>query len=107
MLKHLIVFADRGQGLNNAILDAASLNRQIQIALQEKNKNNNKSVDYSPLAAAVAAYERKLWERGKEAVESSNLNSLAIHDWEKLQKSPLFAAGLKREIVVKTETASS
>ncbi|KAL2012921.1 hypothetical protein VTN00DRAFT_446 [Thermoascus crustaceus] len=96
----------RGQGLNNAILDAASLNRQIQIALQE-NKNNNKSVDYSPLGAVVAAYEKELWERGKEAVESSNLNSLAIHDWEKLQKSPLFTAGLKRETVVKAETASS
>jgi 2-polyprenyl-6-methoxyphenol hydroxylase-like FAD-dependent oxidoreductase len=85
--------ADRGQGLNNSILDAASLGRQIEL-LEEK------SID--SLAEAVAAYEKEVWERGKEAVEMSNVNSLSIHNWEQLQSSPLFKAGLNKN-VEKTE----
>ncbi|KAL1967229.1 hypothetical protein VTN77DRAFT_3520 [Rasamsonia byssochlamydoides] len=84
----------RGQGLNNAILDAASLGRQIA-------QLKDKSVD--SLAAAVAAYEKEVWERGKEAVEVSNVNSLSIHNWEQLQNSPLFTAGLKQKAEKKTD----
>lgn len=86
--KYSIAAADRGQGLNNAILDAASLGRQIALL-------KDKSVD--SLAPAVAAYEKEVWERGKEAVKMSNVNSLSIHNWEQLQSSPLFTAGLKQK----------
>lgn len=50
------------------------------------------------LAAAVSAYEGEMQVRGKEAVESSNENSLAIHDWAKLLKSPLFRSGLLQKV---------
>jgi len=50
------------------------------------------------LAAAVSAYEKEMQPRGKEAVESSNENSLAIHDWAKLLKSPLFRSGLVQKV---------
>jgi hypothetical protein len=46
--------------------------------------------------SAVAAYEREVWQRGKEAVEDSNQNSLATHDWNTLLQSPLFTLGVKR-----------
>lgn len=44
-------YVDRGQGLNNAIVDAASLGRLLA-ALESKSAN--------PLPAAVAAYEKEL-----------------------------------------------
>jgi 2-polyprenyl-6-methoxyphenol hydroxylase-like FAD-dependent oxidoreductase len=77
----------RGQGLNNAILDVASLGRQL-VALPSK------SLELLP--QAIAEYQKELWERGREAVESSNLNSLFIHNWEQVQSSPLFKAGLRQ-----------
>lgn len=80
--------ADRGQGLNNAILDATVLSRELV-----------KLPDRSPAAlrSAFAAYEQDVYHRGREAVESSNLNSLFIHNWEQLQDSPLFKMGLKKD----------
>lgn len=30
-------------------------------------------------------------------MESSNLNSVSIHNWEQLQDSPLFKMGLKKD----------
>ncbi|KAF2841943.1 hypothetical protein M501DRAFT_998155 [Patellaria atrata CBS 101060] len=50
------------------------------------------------LATAVKGYEEEMWVRGREAVLGSNENSLAIHDWSQLQKSPLFTSGLKQKI---------
>ncbi|KAI9879127.1 MAG: hypothetical protein M1830_009514 [Pleopsidium flavum] len=79
----------RGQGLNNSIHDAAYLLQQLQAM---------KSRSSDALSAAVSAYEEELWQRGKEAVLTSNENSLAIHDWSKLQQSPLFTSGLKQKV---------
>lgn len=79
---------DRGQGLNNAILDAASLSREIA-KLQDKSPG--------ALRPALEAYEREVLVRGREVVESSNLNSVSIHNWGDLQNSPLFKMGLKKD----------
>jgi hypothetical protein len=68
-------------------LDAASLGREIA-------KLENKSP--SSIRHALTAYEKDIWERGKEAVISQNLNSVAIRNWEQLQESPLFKVGLKK-----------
>jgi len=84
---------DRGQGLNNSIHDAAYLLQQLQAM---------KSRSSDALSAAVSAYEEELWQRGKEAVLTSNENSLAIHDWSKLQQSPLFTSGLKQKVATKS-----
>ena len=86
-----ILNVDRGQGLNNAIHDAANLARQIK----EKGVKSPSAGDFS----AITAYEQELWQRGKEAVIASNDNSLSTHDWNKLLKSPLFTAGLRQKLV--------
>ncbi|OJJ48316.1 hypothetical protein ASPZODRAFT_158060 [Penicilliopsis zonata CBS 506.65] len=78
----------RGQGLNNAILDAAFLGREIA-------KLENKSP--GSLYPAVTAYEKEVWVRGKEAVAQSNLNSMLLHNWSQLKESPLFQLGLKQK----------
>ena len=80
---------DRGQGLNNAISDAASLLAHIQ-GMTEQTP--------TALAAAVSAFEKELWVRGKEAVEISNENSLMLHNWEMIGNSPLFKIGGKQRL---------
>ena len=74
---------DRGQGLNNAIHDVALLAQ--------------KTKEHGFTAAAIKAYEDEMLPRGREAVTESNNNSLAVHDWEQLLQSPLFAKGLKQK----------
>lgn len=74
---------DRGQGLNNAILDVGLLAQQIG----EKGFT----------AEAVEAYEQEMIPRAQEAVKTSNENSEGTHDWEKLMQSPLMKMGLKQK----------
>lgn len=50
------------------------------------------------LARAVERYEEEMWKRGHEAVMSSLENSMAVHDWETLTQSPLFKAGVQKEV---------
>lgn len=71
----------RGQGLNNAIQDAALIAREIKLK------------GFTP--AAVDAYEKQMLPRAQEAVVSSNHNSMSVHDWDTLLQSPLFTTGLK------------
>jgi 2-polyprenyl-6-methoxyphenol hydroxylase-like FAD-dependent oxidoreductase len=66
---------DRGQGLNNAIHDSASLARAVK--------------EYGFTPAAVKAYEDEMIPRGQEAVIGSHANTMAVHDWESLLNSPL------------------
>ncbi|KAK2808403.1 hypothetical protein FQN50_004788 [Emmonsiellopsis sp. PD_5] len=84
----------RGQGLNNAILDVAHFGRRLA---------EMKSKTHASLCQAVSEYEKEVWTRGSEAVLSSNENSLSIHDWAKLQHSPLFRAGLRQKVDSKAE----
>ncbi|CRG85571.1 hypothetical protein PISL3812_02618 [Talaromyces islandicus] len=77
----------RGQGLNNAITDAAYFGRQLA-ALDTKSTES--------LSAVVTAFEEELWKRGNEAVTQSDINSLSVHNWEELKSSPLFTSGLKQ-----------
>jgi len=79
----------RGQGLNNAITDAAELLLQIR-AMKEHTP--------AELAAAVQRYETDLWPRGHEAVLGSLENTDAVHDWKTMMASPLFTGGLAREV---------
>lgn len=74
---------DRGQGLNNAVHDAAYLGRAL----------NDHCENGKPLTDVVAAYEAEVVERGNEAVLSSGGNSVMLHDWEQLMNSPLFQHG--------------
>ena len=78
---------DRGQGLNNAITDAADLLAHLR---------NMKEQTSEELRKAVQAYEKDLWPRGREAVLASNENTNAVHDWGTMLKSPLFTGGLAK-----------
>ncbi|KKY17442.1 putative monooxygenase fad-binding protein [Phaeomoniella chlamydospora] len=88
----------RGQGLNNAIHDAASLAQK----LKDRNQNSD-DTSPSPVSAAIAAYEDEMRTRGKEAVLASTQNSLSTHDWNTLLKSPLFTAGLAQKVKKEVE----
>ncbi|PQE03107.1 fad binding domain-containing protein [Rutstroemia sp. NJR-2017a BVV2] len=78
----------RGQGLGNAIADAASFQQYVR---------EMKQYTTEELAEAVMKYEEELWPRGNEAVIASNENTNMIHDWESLWKSPLFVEGLAKD----------
>jgi len=51
----------------------------------------------SELAKAVQEYEKGVCPRGYEAVMGNLENTLAIHDWETVMKSPIVVSGLKKE----------
>ena len=76
-------FTDRGQGLNNAIYDVALLARKV------------KEKGFTP--EAFSEYENEMIPRARDAVVGSKANSLAVHDWDTLLKSPLFTTGLKQK----------
>ncbi|KAL8690392.1 MAG: hypothetical protein Q9218_004154 [Villophora microphyllina] len=75
----------RGQGLNNAINDAANLCKELDGYVEGE----------KGLTEAVRAYEEEMQERGYAAVVSSGENSLMVHDWERLAQSPVFKMGMK------------
>ncbi|KAK4664677.1 uncharacterized protein QC763_507210 [Podospora pseudopauciseta] len=77
----------RGQGLGNAITDAA----EFQTCLSSSSNN---------LVEAVAKYEKEMWARGFEAVKVNLENSIALHDWKKVLLSPFYKAGIKRDAEV-------
>ena len=56
------------------------------------------------LAKAVRAYEDEVWVRGNEVVLSNADNTLAVHDWENITQSGLFAAGVVREMSTSTKS---
>ncbi|CZS88231.1 uncharacterized protein RCO7_01190 [Rhynchosporium graminicola] len=78
----------RGQGLNNAITDAAD----FLVHLRDMSSHTP-----SELAAAVQRYETELWPRGNEAVLASHENTNAVHDWKTMMQSPLFTSGLAKK----------
>jgi hypothetical protein len=49
-----------------------------------------------PLTEAMAVYETEVVERGRKAVEESAMNSLMLHEWEKMRESMLFKNGMKK-----------
>lgn len=79
---------DRGQGLGNAITDAAEL-----LKLLEDMKEHTPA----ELARVVQIYEKEVWPRGYEAVMANLENTIAIHNWETVMGSAAIVAGVKRE----------
>jgi hypothetical protein len=47
------------------------------------------------LVEAINAYEKEMIPRGKEEVSCSVENGLMLHDWNKIQESPVFKRGFK------------
>ncbi|KAK5662465.1 hypothetical protein OQA88_8376 [Cercophora sp. LCS_1] len=84
---HAMTF-HRGQGLGNAITDAAELQTRLKAM---------KSQTPEELKKAVLAYEKEMWPRGLEAVMGNLENTLAVHNWDVMAKSPIFVGGVWRE----------
>lgn len=82
-----IMVTDRGQGLNNAVHDAAHLGSALKEVCQA-----GKS-----LVEAIDVYEKEVVERGHDAVISSGQNSMMITDWNQLKESPIFQSGMKQD----------
>lgn len=73
-------YTERGQGMNNAILDVVDFMKEID--LEER-----KTV--MAIREAIKRYEVKVWKRGVEVVTESLENGMMVTDWEMLKESPL------------------
>ncbi|PKX91319.1 FAD-dependent oxidoreductase [Aspergillus novofumigatus IBT 16806] len=78
----------RGQGLNNAILDAARICAAF---------DNNFDGSTNSTARLLQDYESDVWIRGKEAVELSRENTEQVHDISRWETSILKAKGASAE----------
>ncbi|KAK3681666.1 hypothetical protein B0T22DRAFT_522863 [Podospora appendiculata] len=75
----------RGQGLNHCINDVFHLLNGLRSVVGGE----------TSLTVAVAAYEKEMVPRGTEEVRCSVENGLMLHDWKKIQESPVFKRGFK------------
>ncbi|KAJ5293815.1 hypothetical protein N7508_008636 [Penicillium antarcticum] len=75
----------RGQGLNHCVNDVSKLLMGL-IAVHSGEAN---------LSETIAEYESEMIPRGKEEVTCSVENGRMLHDWNKVQESPVFRRGFK------------
>ncbi len=80
-----VALPDRGQGLNHCICDASHLLDAIErVRAQE-----------TSFTEAISAYDAEIVPRGAEEVKCSVENGFMLHDWEKIQQSPVFRNGFR------------
>ncbi|KAK3368611.1 hypothetical protein B0H63DRAFT_534902 [Podospora didyma] len=82
----------RGQGLNHCINDVWHLSNGLRKAL---GCDKESTAERLTLAEAVANYEGEMIPRGAEEVRCSVENGYMLHDWKKIQESPVFKRGFK------------
>ncbi|KPM40015.1 hypothetical protein AK830_g6530 [Neonectria ditissima] len=75
----------RGQGLNHCICDTSYLLAGLS-DLQD---------DVKSLAQTIKDYEADVIPRGQEEVKCSVENGYMLHDWKKVESSPVFTRGFK------------
>ncbi|KAI5463845.1 hypothetical protein BGZ63DRAFT_353582 [Mariannaea sp. PMI_226] len=75
----------RGQGLNHCICDVSYL-------LEGLNQVRDGVRD---LSTAIEEYEANVIPRGQEEVKCSVENGYMLHDWKKVEASPVFTRGFK------------
>ncbi|KAF2270447.1 FAD/NAD(P)-binding domain-containing protein [Lojkania enalia] len=75
----------RGQGLNHSITDAGKL-RDTLVKLSEGGDRKE----------LISTYEEEVIKRAGEEVKQGTANSMMLHDWEKVQQSPFFQQGMKK-----------
>jgi 2-polyprenyl-6-methoxyphenol hydroxylase-like FAD-dependent oxidoreductase len=73
----------RGQGLNHGIADARSLVLKLKAAVAGE----------MTVAKAGEAYMEEMVERAGDEVRTSRENTLMLHDWERMQDSPIMQRG--------------
>ncbi len=77
-----LIVSERGQGLNHSITDAGKL---VGFLASEPDQKS-----------AIDKYENEMKGRAGEEVQISVMNTVMLHDWESVMKSPLMKAGLKK-----------
>lgn len=75
----------RGQGLNHCICDASKMIQGLRRVVEGKGS----------LAEVVSAYEAEMVPRGAEEVDLCVENGKLLHDWARIQESPVFKIGFK------------
>jgi 2-polyprenyl-6-methoxyphenol hydroxylase-like FAD-dependent oxidoreductase len=75
----------RGQGLNNALMDARGFVEAIV-----------KVRDGGDLEGVVKGYDEEVYKRGKEEMEVSLKQTMFIHNWETLMESPMVKIGMRQ-----------
>ena len=75
----------RGQGLNHSITDAAKLADAIKQFASGKTTQ----------ADAISSYEKEMIDRTGGEVRVSTVNTGMLHNWEKVQQSPVMRSGMK------------
>lgn len=81
----LILPEDRGQGLNNGILDVLNLVDAL-VELPDK----------ASLPGLVSKYEAEMVPRGAAEVKTSVENSNLAHNWDTIMESGLITKGVER-----------
>ncbi|KAI1776395.1 FAD/NAD(P)-binding domain-containing protein [Hypoxylon cercidicola] len=72
----------RGQGMNHSIADVFKL---VELLASPGDR---------PQAELIGAYETEMRARGGEEVRLSEMNSLMLHNWAKVEQSPLIKRGV-------------
>jgi 2-polyprenyl-6-methoxyphenol hydroxylase-like FAD-dependent oxidoreductase len=76
----------RGQGLNNALQDAANFVRAVKsVDAGEKGLND-----------AIDEYDKEVLERGMLEMSISLKQTLFIHNWETVMESPMVKMGMRQ-----------
>jgi 2-polyprenyl-6-methoxyphenol hydroxylase-like FAD-dependent oxidoreductase len=76
----------RGQGLNNALEDAACLVEELTAA-----RDGNKT-----LGDAVRAYEEDMRARTLKEIPISVMQARMVHSWEDLMNAPMIKMGMNK-----------
>jgi 2-polyprenyl-6-methoxyphenol hydroxylase-like FAD-dependent oxidoreductase len=77
----------RGQGLNNALQDAALLVSELDAVSQGKKS----------LKEAVQAYEKDMKERTVKEIPISIAQAKMVHSWETLMNAPFIKMGMHKQ----------
>ncbi|KAI1504133.1 hypothetical protein F5X99DRAFT_416705 [Biscogniauxia marginata] len=76
----------RGQGLNHALADAGKL---VELLAKAEHDHCSSQEDL------VRAYEAEMRARAGEEVRQSETNTAMLHDWSRVQQSPLLRRGMQ------------
>jgi 2-polyprenyl-6-methoxyphenol hydroxylase-like FAD-dependent oxidoreductase len=83
MQSMLTMDTERGQGLNHGIADAAKLVREYKAALAGQ----------KTFQEVAEAYKFEMVDRAGDEVKTSLENTEMLHDWQRMEKSPIMQRG--------------
>lgn len=75
--------SERGQGLNHGIADASKLTKCLKAAVAGE----------TTWQAAIDEYQAEMIDRAGDEVRTSLENTYMLHDWSKMQDSPIMQRG--------------